>query len=366
MTESPKRSTLAEGLMARGKAEEKKWDQFKDQEYPNVFSHLSLAEDGGFSEVKDLYNHMRWVSAAVLVLFVVYNMFSLISMDISFITDADAQVKSLGGTAKDVLKPFYLSRDISNKIGATINGDPDFTIEPVRVLGAFELLGVSLYFIAIVIGLVYWATNTGFWRWYFCMKVCWDWMPDLSSFSAMKLLNDIVPAVFMAKFFEKMAFVTEAESTGRKVSKILQMVFWLVYVILAFIIGFDTFLMKLRVVAIKAGDVNASPHVIVPCMQFLIQVLGVVQLGPFVRKRLFVFIFGGEDGILQEDELELMDTWQALLARRMYRDLSLSNFMAVMLSFSDEDFQSLVLNENAEKKEETVGTTLSHGAQKNV
>ena len=33
----------------------------------------------------------------------------------------------------------------------------------------------------------------------------------------------------------------------------------------------------------------------------------------------------------------------------MYRDLDFKGFIAVMLSFSDEDFQSLVLNENPEQ-----------------
>ena len=60
-----------------------------------------------------------------------------------------------------------------------------------------------------------------------------------------------------------------------------------------------------------------SMTIVVPCLQFLVQVLGVVQLGPFVRKRLFQFIFAGEDGIMQDEEKELMETWNALLARRM-------------------------------------------------
>ena len=92
---------------------------------------------------------------------------------------------------------------------------------------------------------------------------------------------------------------------------------WFVSVIFSFIIGFDTFLMKLHVVSVKAESEVAAFMIVIPCMQFLVQVLGVVQLGPFVRKRLFIIIFGGEDGILQEDELELMDTWQG--GRRCWR-----------------------------------------------
>jgi len=122
--------------------------------------------------------------------------------------------------------------------------------------------------------------------------------------------------------------------------------------VFGFIAGFDTFLLKLRIVAVKANSADG----ILPCIQFLVQVLGVVQLGPFVKKRLFMFIFGGEDGIMQDEEMDLMDTWNSLLARRMYRDLSFSQFLAVMLSFSDVDFQGLVLNENAEEKAKQLGS----------
>merc|ERR1712167_396181 len=146
----------------------------------------------------------------------------------------------------------------------------------------------------------------------------------------------------------------KAQAQGRKKSMLwpaLLTVQWIFNLIFGFIIGFGTFLMRLRIVSVKANhDVT---DLFLPCIQFLVQVLGVVQLGPFVRKRLFVFIFGGEDGMLQDDEIELMETWQALLARRMYTDLEYKQFIAVMLSFSDEDFQSLVLNENQEKKAET-------------
>merc|ERR1712187_585056 len=127
---------------------------------------------------------------------------------------------------------------------------------------------------------------------------------------------------------------------------------WLVLVVFGFFVGFDTFLLKLRVVAAKAEDPGGTAEIILPCFQFLVQVLGIVQLGPFVRKRLFRFVFGGEDGVMQDEEVELMETWNALLAKRIYRDLSFPQFVAVMLSFSDEDFQSLVMNENQDAKSE--------------
>lgn len=98
-----------------------------------------------------------------------------------------------------------------------------------------------------------------------------------------------------------------------------------------------------------------SVGVVLPCIQFFAQMLGIVRLGPYVRNRLFVFIFAGEDGIMQPEETRLMETWNALLARRMYRDLPCSHFLAVMLTFNDKDFQGLVFNEDAVEKEQAIG-----------
>jgi len=124
-------------------------------------------------------------------------------------------------------------------------------------------------------------------------------------------------------------------------------------VVFAVIVGFDTFLMKLRVISAKADHYTMKITLMLAIVQFLIQVLGVVQLGPFVRKRLFVFIFGGEDGQLQDAEKVIMNVWLAMVCKRMYDDLEFHQFIATACSFSDEDFQSLVMNENAEQKKKT-------------
>eukprot|EP00427_Karlodinium_veneficum_P039151 CAMPEP_0169297568 /NCGR_PEP_ID=MMETSP1016-20121227/65827_1 /TAXON_ID=342587 /ORGANISM="Karlodinium micrum, Strain CCMP2283" /LENGTH=265 /DNA_ID=CAMNT_0009389203 /DNA_START=1 /DNA_END=794 /DNA_ORIENTATION=+ len=55
---------------------------------------------------------------------------------------------------------------------------------------------------------------------------------------------------------------------------------------------------------------------------------------------------------MQEEEIAAMNTWNALLAMRIFESHSFVQFLVVMLSFSDMDFQSLCLNENDEKKQE--------------
>jgi len=332
----------------------KLWDKFKDLEYPDVFSFLKLAEDGGFSEVKDMYSPARWVSVVSLFVFVIYNVEAVTLMDFNFIRDPEAALTSLGATDLSVANDFYFSAPISNFILSKITGDEKASVSPVQVVGILELIGLSYYLLSIVVCLYHikMDKNEGFKKWYYIQSVSWDILPALSSYSAMKLLNHVVPAVAATRMIELIESVAESKRDKKStIPHYFAILVWICTMVFGFVVGFDTFLMKLRVVSLKANTQEMSFGIVLPVVQFLVQVLGVVQLGPFVRKRLFVFIFGGEDGIMQDEETELMETWNALLARRMYTDLPYSHFIAVLFSFSDEDFQGLVLNEDKVEKD---------------
>jgi len=334
--------------------EMKMWDKYKDQEFPDVFSFLKLAHDGGFSEVKDMYSPGRWVSVAMLFVFVMYNIEAVTVMDLNFISDPETALTNLGATDFSVAEDFYFSKPISDFILRSVKGDETASVQPVVVIGMLELIGLS-YYILNVLYCIYHIKmdeNEGFKKWFYIQFVSWDILPALSSYSAMKLLNHVVPAVATTRMFELIESVAEAKREKRStIPRYFAIITWIFTMVFGFIVGFDTFLMKLRVVSVKANTQDMSFGIVIPVVQFLVQVLGVVQLGPFVRKRLFVFIFGGEDGIMQDEETELMETWNSLLARRMYTDLPYSHFIAVLFSFSDEDFQGLVLNEDKDEKD---------------
>jgi len=344
--------------------EEVLWQKFKDMDKPSMWPHLSLADDGGFSEVHELYySHLRWFSAALLLIFVVYNVVYLVMLDASFITGPVEAISTLSGLSvqasynSSIMTGFYFSEGIIDWAASTIMRDDTAKIAPVQVLGVLELLNLGYWFLRMFIGVFWIMKDDGFLKWWWCQNIFWDIIPVLSSFSSMKLLNKIVPAVFFTDLFVYIGDIQEKQEEKKPLGQpIFNLICWIISVPFGFIVGFDVFLMKMRIVALKASATTMSMAVFLPCFQFLVQVLGVVQLGPFVRKRLFVFVFGGEDGIMQDEELCLMDVWNALLCRRMYRDLPGHQFYAVALSFSDEDFQKLVFNENKDVKESEIGT----------
>jgi len=266
--------------------------------------------------------------------------------------EREQAIRDLAGDKKgtfnvsSVLDAFYISKQIVDTV------DPGSYVNPIVLLGILELVGLAAFLSSTIFGAVVIYRDTGFRRWWWVQNIFWETLPTLSSYSAMKLLNAIVPTVATARLFELIADIQERiEEKKPKLPVIGAFIFWIFSLIFGFIAGFDTFLLKLRIVSASSTILAGA----VPCIQFLIQILGVVQLGPFMRKRLFVFIFGGEDGVMQDEEVELMETWNALLARRIFRDLTPAKAVAVMMGFTDTDFQSLVLNENAAVKQAELG-----------
>lgn len=113
--------------------------------------------------------------------------------------------------------------------------------------------------------------------------------------------------------------------------------------------------MKFRMTAqyIDESVVNniGLPQALFSILLFVNQVLGVVQVRWMIQLRLFCFIFGGEDSILSDEADAKRRTWLALLAKEICSVFPMGKFFAIMLSFSDQDFQLLVLDEDDHEDE---------------
>lgn len=137
--------------------------------------------------------------------------------------------------------------------------------------------------------------------WWHCQQGLWDTLPELSTFSAMRSLHFVTPSILEADLVKHW---TEIEETDH----------W-------------------------------TYRVFVLLLIFTVQMLGIVQLGMFVRERLFVFIFAGEDSIMQKEEQARQEVWNSLLVRKLRQEFGFWKFLVIMLTFTDTDFQRLVLNE---------------------
>merc|ERR1712039_215370 len=77
--------------------------------------------------------------------------------------------------------------------------------------------------------------------------------------------------------------------------------------------------------------------------------------------------FWGEDGFLSQSEEQVAITWLGMLAQRMWKSASQRTprcawFLSLALTYNDQDFQRLILNEEAKKKKKKKSRRSSGGA----
>lgn len=335
------------------------WDQlqFVGDSTPDLFQHVQLARDGGFSEVRHLYAPSRLVAAWMLLSMVSANVLWVLLLDIMLMIDTPRALGWLGGDASRadiVLGQFYLSDSLFNFLLRRFTNDPEAMVSPAQVIGFLEFIGLLLYLIRCMNCLVYLVCGAGGFRtWFRVQALFWEILPALSTYSAMQLLQNLVPLIYSAALQAHLNGLSDAvrHSRRRFAMELLSTFSWLCLVAFSGVVGFDAFLIRFRVVALTVTTTSREASIeacwlTLPAVQFLVQLLGVVNLAVVMRQRVFLFIFGGEDAVLRDDEVERMETWLALLARRMYLDLPSWQFVVVALSFSDADFQALVLNED--------------------
>lgn len=301
-----------------------------------IFDRIEIADDGGLSEIgnkPELWSNMRYLSALIALIFVVYNVQFVILNDIGVLSKSDngSTTPAPGGGEQ-----FYL-------LGTTII---EFIIQrqlpfsQAKITVAIELALLAVSFLRIlwrIANAIYCCHSTEFTRWSAVDKLFWDHIPDLSYFSAMQLLNYITPAVLSQEIFFVLFYTTELRTP--------KLIWILVSRPICLIIGLDAFLIKYR--SAREGIVSDEltfEH-FMDAVVFLNQVLGVVQLRWAVKKRLFRFVFGGEDGVMTERETIRMDIWNAMVAQHIFKRYRCDKALAIMLTWSDDDFQMLVLNE---------------------
>jgi len=315
---------------------EKMWLEYKDNH--NFFHQIELARDGGMSEASELIGTQRYIFGALPIIFVLMNVYSILTVNLTYLIEV-AQPPSVNETnATDATDVFLVTRHfILDPLGVNIPSGG------AGVIGIVEMFAVLAY----VLRCFYWLFRIAcppeeeYAKWQAVQEFFWNALPEASTISAVKLLNYVTPQVLLP------ALVDQLKADGCLM--ILAGLAWFIVTrVVAALIGFDSLLFKLQVISaqiqteISGGD-PAVFTLLITCLTFLSQILGIVQVGWFVRKRIFAFIFAGEDGALSKEEEALKETWESMLAQRIWRELSWHQALAAYLSYSDYDFQKLAL-----------------------
>lgn len=337
-----------------------------------IFDQIEIAHDGGLLEIgskPELWSKTRYLSALSTLVFVWYNVYFVVRNDLMILRPF--LVNHFNNDIFDASKIYEHFPDVFPEVTSTASplagkdadyyllGSacvryflPDAVWHVQRVVCAIELLMLVFFLWRIVWRLFFSLFQSGYARWHAIDLVFANHIPDMMYFSSIELLHFVTPQVLSQDFFQILFYESETRVKNLAILAITRPV--------ALVIGLDCFLIKYRAVSESVLTDDLTMENVLEAFILLNQILGVVQLRWAVRQRLFRFVFGGEDGVMTAREIVRMHVWSALVAQKIFERYCCLQAFAFMLSWSDDDFQMLVLTEPQENRDLEAEIELAH------
>jgi len=333
------------------------WIQYRDAVQPNILERhgLCIAKDGGVSDIDDLMYPTQYYYASVIFVSCFVNAGYVIWQDLRPIMGVDTGDESIEVARQKFLLSKTILATCFNLDEEAWNLDavvPGLELLIVMYLLCRILLSVSVALFAERLSWLYkdrWELE----RWLTVSRLFWEEVQQLSSFSAMRLLYYVTPSVVGTQGYMVFAMmghhIQRATSIGEVCEATWPAVRYICKNVCCTVIGIDAFLIKCRLAGDKINQTHFKVSYAVQTAVFLYQVLGIVNLNWFSRERLFIFVFGGEDGTVEPEEMERWNLWSALVAKHIYGKFGLIRGTVVMMAFDDYDLQSLVLDDEGKQ-----------------
>jgi len=314
----------------------KAWKRY-DKASPVFFADLRIAKDGGLSEIDEvLFDNQRFIWAIFSLVCLVLNLYFIIKPNVEYLVDTD--IENWTGTAQISTRAMIMSTLWETFFTTDSRPSP-------QVILSFLELGMLLFYsmqTAIAIARVCFGREET--RWHGVASLLWSWIPELSTFSAMKTLHFVTPKILLPALINVLRN-TVSRGGSKFGAPLLR--FALVRGASA-IIGFEAFVIKFGMAAEKQNESTGSFGAIMGALAFLNQIVGIVDVNKFAHRRLMVFVFGGEDGYMSDQEEIVCTTYAAMLARETWvasrkKRWPVLWFLTATLSYGDQDFQRMVL-----------------------
>jgi hypothetical protein len=306
---------------------------------------LKIASDGGIKELKGkhgserqskLWRPSRYLSAVVLLCFAFCNVYYILLIDVTAVLERRSERYT----------EFLLGTFILSKFGIEEH-------QPQKMIYAVELIILHWLLAYVAMDALSIICLRGeqheMSRWRASCRLCWRTLPDMSDYSALRLLRFATPAVLKYDLGAAVSDIKLSLDKGDVLwqkQSLLLMFFLILRAPVCFVIGFDCFLIKARVmVRLFTLSSEATAAAVFGAVIILNQILGAVQLQRTVQNQLYRFVFAGEDGTLSRQEFVRQNVWEAMVARTMYKEFSWLQATTLMLSWSDEDFQMMILDQ---------------------
>lgn len=313
----------------------------EDQQNPIFLSNVVIAPDGGLSEIESMNENLSWwdfLMALMTPCCIIYNIVWTTINDWDDIWHADTKLDSMY-----LVSTSFFIEPCAHMVAKILRHEDTFQIRAQSLFAICEMTGITfnlLYLIFLAIRLPF---VTRFQKWTHVNEIFWEHLPMMSTYSLMSYLGYVVPTVLLTSFQEHCAMVLrDNKITARELGILLRFV--LRHVLYA-IIGFDAFLVKFRMTARFVTANEMTIWNVLGAGVFVLQLMGVMRMGTLIQRRLFTFVFAGEDCVMDDADEQRMRAYNAMLAHRAWeKSSSWRHFLVIMLNFNDFDFQRLVLN----------------------
>jgi hypothetical protein len=330
------------------------WNHYSKQGHPNLFKHdnLRIVTDAGMSDVPKL--RVKYAKASFIVVAALLNFIFIVTVDVAAL---NGHGHKPSGNDEFLISKRILQSLLSSSEEAFL----------LRMLGGHYSLIVPLFELILMAGVViqivlylgmammassFFEDGGELQRWSFTARALWHCVPQLVYCSALRALHFVSPMVLSSDAYIVGIHAWEVAAVGdtyrHYAYSLATITIFVLGRIMCFVVGFDSFLVKFRAASdsFESGRQDLLSNA--AAFIFVWQVMGIICLDWVVRDRLFIFMFGGEDGVLDIDEDARVDVWKALLTRRIYEVFGGWKGTILMLAFDDYDMQKLVLDDDSD------------------
>mmetsp|Transcript_70453 Transcript_70453/g.206102 ORF Transcript_70453/g.206102 Transcript_70453/m.206102 type:complete len:668 (+) Transcript_70453:75-2078(+) len=316
------------------------------------FENVFIAEDGGLRhEVKDLVHEISFFSAIFAMVTpacLLYNTIYILKTDISYLTSSTK-------TTVDWCIIGFVVDHLVEGLLHVMGLEASVHVPAKIVVAVLELLFLAVKYVQLIY-LISEAllTKEVRRRWSNVSKIYWTVLPSLATYSAMQLLTYMVPTIVRLESMPKLQALLRSRG-DEEIKAAMDLVQFVASRILFAVSGLDAFLVKFRFAMDYIAADQMSVQNLFGAFGFVLQLVGVVDLSYWNRRRLSDFVFGKADGQLSDRERADKHVYNWMLAQRMWMHSkdSVCLFSVAMLKFSDVEFQKLVLNERSKQSEGT-------------
>lgn len=342
------------------------WEKYELD--PDFFKGMQLADDGGFDSTPLIYNRTTPIFAVVAGVVLMLNVGALTLANYSILYGESTFTDWCADESEEY--PFFLLREPLRALTRQFTQVDIFELKGCKTFIRPEVLIAFVEFVfAVLLLLRFWfliifsCCHQEVGKWHSIASMFWTVVPRLQGFSALWVLNEVTPTV-LANRLDPML-----EDLDRPIPNVnlprLRLALYIVRSLIMAVLAIDVFIIKVWMVA-NAVQFKCSVDPAAQCdgvvredtclanlesqcffervWQGLMVIVLLNQLYGFRRDSWLIRrLFGREEKQLTNQDHAVWMTWQAMITEKLWHDHSCVQFMALMLTISDQDVGHLIV-----------------------